>query len=63
VNPQSQKDRMMTTNERAVHDLAVERRASEMAMRWYGWGSPVGLGLFLVALGVTALLVSRAISG
>jgi hypothetical protein len=53
----------MTTNERAVHDLAVERRASEMAMRWYGWGSPVGLGLFLLALGVTALLVSRAIRG
>jgi hypothetical protein len=53
----------MTTNERAVHDLAVERRASEMAMCWHGWGSPVGLGLFFVALGVTALLASRAIWG
>ena len=53
----------MTVNERAAHDLAVERSASEMAMRWHGWGSPVGLGLFLVAVGVTALLVSRAIWG
>jgi hypothetical protein len=53
----------MTTNERAAHDLAVERNASDLAMRWYGWGSPVGLGLFLVAAGVTVLLVSRAIWG
>ena len=59
------KDIPMSTNEstRAAHDLAVERSASEMAMRWHGWGSPVGLGLFLVAVGVSALLVSRAIWG
>lgn len=57
------KDSAMTANERAAHDLAVERKASEMAMRWYGWGSPVGLGLFFVAVGVTALLVSRTIWG
>jgi hypothetical protein len=34
-----------------------------MALRWYGWGSPVGLGLFLVAAGTAAFLVSRAIFG
>ena len=34
-----------------------------MAMAWHGWGSPVGVGLLLVAIGTTALLLSRAIWG
>lgn len=30
---------------------------AQKAMSWYGWGSPVGLGLFIVAVGAfTALL-------
>ena len=55
----------MNANQARTHDLISEhdRKASEMAMRWYGWGSPVGLGLFLVAIGVTVMLVSRAIGG
>jgi hypothetical protein len=36
---------------------------AEKAMSWYGWGSPVGLGLFLVGLGAAALLVRLAIAG
>jgi len=34
--------------------------AAEKAMSWYGWGSPVGLGLFVVSIAVAALLVRYA---
>ncbi|MCK6453696.1 MAG: hypothetical protein L6R19_23000 [Alphaproteobacteria bacterium] len=47
-----------------------ESRAAERAMAWYGWGSPVGLAIFLVALsillvaaGTLVLLVRLAIFG
>jgi hypothetical protein len=30
---------------------------AEKAMSWYGWGSPVGLGLFLVGLGGAVVLL------
>jgi len=29
-------------------------------MSWFSWGSPVGLGLFVVCLGVTAYLLHLA---
>lgn len=36
---------------------------AERAMAWHGWGSPVGLGFLLVAVGVLALLLRLAILG
>jgi hypothetical protein len=30
---------------------------------WWGWASPIGLGLFLIALAVVALLVRFVIVG
>jgi hypothetical protein len=33
---------------------------AEKAMTWYGWGSPVGLGLFIVCIGVFILLLRFA---
>lgn len=38
-------------------------RFAERALAWHGWGSPVGLGVFLVALGAFALLVRLALLG
>jgi len=38
-------------------------RYSRLAMAWHGWGSPVGLGVFLVGLGAAALLMRLAIAG
>ncbi len=38
-------------------------RYSRLAMAWHGWGSPVGLGLFLVGLGAAALLARLAVQG
>jgi len=33
------------------------------AMSWYGWGSPIGLGIFVVSLSVAALVVRLALHG
>jgi len=30
------------------------------AMSWYGWGSPIGLGLFIVAIGAFIALLHVA---
>ncbi|HVX92213.1 MAG TPA: hypothetical protein VG985_03225 [Xanthobacteraceae bacterium] len=30
---------------------------AEKALNWYGWGSPVGLGLFVVSLGIAAMSI------
>ena len=40
-----------------------EWRYAEPTFRWHGWASPVGLGILLVCLGITALFVRFAISG
>lgn len=40
-----------------------EYRYAKLALAWHGWGSPVGLGLFLVALAAGAVLVRRAFLG
>jgi hypothetical protein len=33
---------------------------AEQSMNWHGWGSPVGLGLFIVSIGAFVLLLSHA---
>jgi hypothetical protein len=35
----------------------------QAVMSWHGWGSPVGLGIGLLAVGVTALLLRFAALG
>ncbi|MEN9405832.1 MAG: hypothetical protein RLZ12_116 [Bacillota bacterium] len=45
-----------------------EEFAAREAMKWYGWGSPIGLGLFLLigvgfGLGTLAVLIRIAIYG
>jgi hypothetical protein len=44
------------------HD-PLARPAMEAALAWHGWGSPVGISILLVALGVAAVLVRYAILG
>ena len=36
---------------------------AERSMAWHGWGSPVGLAIILISLGVTAVLLRFAILG
>lgn len=40
-----------------------EWKYAETALRWHGWGSPVGMGLGLVCLGLAAVLVRLALFG
>ena len=35
----------------------------KFVLGWWGWASPIGLGLFLIALGITAILVRVALVG
>jgi hypothetical protein len=37
--------------------------AAQAAMSWYGWGSPVGLAIVLVGVGIAALLIRFAVLG
>lgn len=50
-------------SERAPMSRDDEWRYAEKALTWHGWGSPVGLGLGLLCLGVTALLLRLALLG
>ena len=50
----------MTTNGEGNQD---GWKYASKAMAWYGWGSPVGLGLFLVCAGILAVLVRMAAVG
>lgn len=33
---------------------------AEQSMKWFGWGSPVGLGLFFISLSACAVLLHMA---
>lgn len=43
-------------------DKKEELKYAQTAMQWYGWGSPIGLGLFLVLLALVALITTIAIN-
>lgn len=40
-----------------------EMRFAERSMEWYGWGSPIGMGVMIVALAMAAVLLRIAIYG
>ncbi|HUI97204.1 MAG TPA: hypothetical protein VLX44_15715 [Xanthobacteraceae bacterium] len=42
------------------HNAAEAWKYADKALTWYGWGSPVGLGIFLVSLGVVLVLIHQA---
>jgi len=53
-------DKEGDVSDRESEDLVMGRIATRLAMRWYGWGSPVGLGLFIVLLAGAAALIRFA---
>ena len=55
--PQSKEVPMKVENRNATWALA------QSAVNWYTWDSPVGLSLFLVGLGVAALLFRHVLTG
>ena len=40
-----------------------EWRYAEPTLRWHGWGSPVGLGIAVLAIATAAVLIRIAIVG
>jgi len=40
-----------------------EFKYAKLAMEWYGWGSPIGLGFGFLCFGVLAALIRVAITG
>jgi hypothetical protein len=49
----------MVMSSHEQHDVEAWRYA-EKAMTWYGWGSPVGIGLLIVSIGVFLVLLHYA---
>jgi hypothetical protein len=47
--------------EKEIH--AAEREATRAAMRWYGWGSPIGLSIFLFTLILITAIVKSIFFG
>ena len=54
ADPHTTKGHTMTQN-----DMDTERYA-ELSMQWYGWGSPIGLGIGLIAIGGFVSLLALA---
>ena len=50
----------MTTSDKSPLSDADTWKYAEKALTWYGWGSPVGLGIFLVSLALVLLLIHQA---
>jgi hypothetical protein len=51
----------MSTNEKhEPHSEAEAWNYAEKALTWYGWGSPVGISIFLVAIGIVLVLIHQA---
>jgi hypothetical protein len=52
----------MTSTEH-TRDESIDSYAAKAAMAWHGWGSPVGISILLLALGVASVLGRFAVLG
>jgi hypothetical protein len=61
---EDERDMQMDVNT-ARQELTPEHEFAygQKSMNWYGFGSPVGLGILLVSVGLCALLVRIAVMG
>ena len=41
----------------------LELKSTEYAMRWYGWGSPIGLSIFFLTLVIIAAIIKDVFFG
>ena len=41
----------------------LEMKSAEYAMKWYGWGSPIGLSIFFLALVAIAAIIKIVFFG
>ncbi|RJT31372.1 hypothetical protein D3227_28735 [Mesorhizobium waimense] len=61
--PPTRSEKMSLIQHRAPLSQEEEFKYAKLAMEWYGWGSPIGLGILLVALAAAAVLVRIAVYG
>jgi len=53
----------MSTQATPARSEDQEWRYASAAMSWYGWGSPIGAGIFLVCAAATIALLRYAVLG
>lgn len=41
-------------------EFEMGKSAMKSTLSWHGWGSPIGLGLFLVSIGILLVLLHYA---
>ena len=51
----------MSTPEHGPHSEADAWKYAEKTLTWYGWGSPVGLSIFLVAVALLLLAIHQVL--
>lgn len=39
------------------HEKMHEMQMADMSMKWYGWGSPIGLSIFFLALVAVVVII------
>jgi hypothetical protein len=63
--PERVKEVTVSNGPEVVHRRAEVRDEDvpEFVRKWYGWASPIGLSLFLISLGLVAVLIRIAIVG
>jgi hypothetical protein len=49
-------------DQKKLNDLH-EIEATKFAMKWYGWGSPIGLSIFLLTLVLIAAIIKTVFVG
>jgi hypothetical protein len=49
-----------TIEKHRPHGDAEAWKYAEKALTWYGWGSPVGISIFLVSIGIVLVLIHQA---
>ena len=54
---------MMTTQALQGRTEEEEWKYASKAMAWYGWGSPIGAGIFFVCVAATIALLRYAFWG
>jgi hypothetical protein len=50
----------MSTSDNTDPRHDADWKYAEKALTWYGWGSPVGISIFLVSLGIVLVLIHLA---
>jgi hypothetical protein len=58
----SSKEQAMSLSTHSSHE-SFDRHAAEAVMAWHGWGSPIGLSIALIAVGITGVLIRFAVFG